>query len=576
MAITRDSSNNATGPVTARPVLLGGYAAKQCPVRTHNDFAPIVPAPVWEPAADLQADFDAGIAFEEAVFDTLLAAHPAAVLIDLELRKAGAIAQTLAAMRAGAPLILGGWLPDDPVGGRKGKPDILIAVDGGYLPADVKNHQTVKGAKRKSALVSTLTQPTDLCDIPELKATSRYHDDGIQLAHYTKMLQACGFHPGDHRLIGAIVGTSLLDLDGRGAGPVLVWHDLTAPVRDTITTGGERTRKSLLECYEDAHRFRLEVAATATRIVGAPDDPDPLVEPVGQDECLTCPYELWCAAQMGDDDASVAVTRGRLDVHEWKALRRMGRGTVTALSRTDPEDPDFFADYHRRASHHSQDLALKRLTSVVRQARMICAGIEYEPIDTDSIEVPAADIEVDFDIEWDRDNRIYQWGLRIRDGQDDATARYDPVVSFDPLDAAAENRLAEQAAARIASLREQAASEGKTLAIYHWSHVEVSRTRRFPCVAEALEGVTVDLFPWFTATHHVLGTAGIKNVARLFGFTWAVDDPGGRVSQDKIVIARAGGDDAEAAKRWCLLYNASDVEAQAAIRDGVRRRLSSA
>ena len=40
-------------------ILLGGYAAKRCPVRTHNDFAPLVPVPELEPSAELQADFDA-------------------------------------------------------------------------------------------------------------------------------------------------------------------------------------------------------------------------------------------------------------------------------------------------------------------------------------------------------------------------------------------------------------------------------------------------------------------------------------------------------------------------------------
>jgi hypothetical protein len=28
-----------------RIIMLGGYAAKRCAVRTHNDFAPLVPVP---------------------------------------------------------------------------------------------------------------------------------------------------------------------------------------------------------------------------------------------------------------------------------------------------------------------------------------------------------------------------------------------------------------------------------------------------------------------------------------------------------------------------------------------------
>jgi hypothetical protein len=47
-----------TGP--QQPVLLNGYAAKRCPVRTHNDYSPVVPDPEWVPSAELQALFAAG------------------------------------------------------------------------------------------------------------------------------------------------------------------------------------------------------------------------------------------------------------------------------------------------------------------------------------------------------------------------------------------------------------------------------------------------------------------------------------------------------------------------------------
>jgi hypothetical protein len=40
------------------PIVLGCYARKQCPFRTHNDFAPVVPAPGWVAPAELQDLFD--------------------------------------------------------------------------------------------------------------------------------------------------------------------------------------------------------------------------------------------------------------------------------------------------------------------------------------------------------------------------------------------------------------------------------------------------------------------------------------------------------------------------------------
>jgi predicted RecB family nuclease len=274
---------------------------------------------------------------------------------------------------------------------------------------------------------------------------------------------------------------------------------------------------------------------------------------------------------MGPEDPSTAITRGRLDTREWQTLRRMGIATTGALADLEPEDPAFFDEYHPEVTQYSREQALKRLQTAVRQARMICDGVDFQPIAGPAVAVPSADIEIDFDIEWDTSGRIYQWGLRVRDGQDDATARYQPVVSFEPLDDEGELALAERAAAVIADLRAQADSSGRTVAVYHWSHPEVSMTRKFGCVTTALDGLTVDLLAWFTGTFHVRGEASIKAVAQSLGFTWAVDDPGGRLSMAKIEIARTAGPEALAARQWCLDYNESDVAAQAAIRDGIRK-----
>jgi predicted RecB family nuclease len=205
----------------------------------------------------------------------------------------------------------------------------------------------------------------------------------------------------------------------------------------------------------------------------------------------------------------------------------------------------------------------------VQQAQLIHDGIYFEPKADSPVDVPRADIEIDFDIEWDKSNRIYQWGLRVREGQDEQTARYEPVVSFDYLDDDSELALAEQAATRIMQLRAEAEKAGKTVAVYHWHHVEVSSTRKFGCITAALDGVTLDLLSWFARTFRVQGSAGIKTIAQLFGFSWAVDDPGGRLSMLKIEVARAGGPTAAEAEQWCLSYNESDVAAQAAIRDGL-------
>ena len=220
-----------------KPILLGGYAAKQCPVRTHNAFSPMVPAPEWVPSAELQALFDGGQKFEDEIFAELLAIQPTtAVLVDPALRGDDAIAKTLAAMESRVPLVLGGWLPDDVMGGRTGKPDILVKVDGGYLPADVKNHKTLEVAKKTSKLVSSLARPDFWWDaLGQTAYSANYYEDALQLAHYTRLLQACGFHPGEDRLFGAILGTSLVAQSDAAAELVFAWHDLTRPTRPTFS-----------------------------------------------------------------------------------------------------------------------------------------------------------------------------------------------------------------------------------------------------------------------------------------------------------------------------------------------------
>ena len=152
----------------------------------------MVPDPEWVAPAELQALFDAGRQFEAEVFAELVRIHPGtAELIDPDLRKDVAIGKTLAAMASGIPLILGGWLPDDPAGGRTGRPDILVRVGGGYLPADVKNHKTLKAAKKASKPVSALVRPDIWWDAPGCTATAHHYEDGLQLAHYTRHSSGC-------------------------------------------------------------------------------------------------------------------------------------------------------------------------------------------------------------------------------------------------------------------------------------------------------------------------------------------------------------------------------------------------
>ncbi|MGO8966913.1 hypothetical protein [Mycobacterium sp.] len=546
-----------------------------------NDFLPLLQTVQWVPSPEDQARLDAGIAFERAVFEHLAVLHPSAVVIDQRLDKGQWIAQTVGAMEAGEPLILGGWLPDDLSGGRAGKPDILIKVDNGYLPGDVKNHLTLKGSRAKSAFISPPESPGERIGLPGWSAaTTHRYEDGFQLAHYTRMLEACGYHPGPEQRRGAVLGTSRPKVPpSHDPRWVFVWHDLDELLDFTYSRTRGKARRSLLERYDHEHNFRVKVADNARRITGGDDDPQPLVEPVGQGECARCPYEQWCAEQMGPDDPSAAISVGGLRTREWLALRRLGVTTTAALSAVDPEDPLFFDEYFAEVSNLNRTEARKRLLRAIERAEMICEGVEIERIGDGPAQVPVADVEIDVDIEYDLEGRVYMWGARLRRGTDDSNKLYlADFVDWEPLDSPGERALAERFVAWLRAQCDAAAAAGQTLKVFHWSSPERSKLISILGLVEVGDlvdpetGVFVDLERVFKANFLSLHGSSIKKVAPRFGFAWRVAAPGGATSQIHLSKVHTSTDPGEvaAAKEWLLTYNEDDNAAMAKIRDGMR------
>jgi predicted RecB family nuclease len=573
------------------PVLLGAYAAKRCPVRVHNDLSPAVQTLQWVPSPEDQARLDAGRAFEVAIFAQLMALHLGCVLIDPDLHNDDAITATVAAMDAGAGLILGGWLPDDPAGGRTGRPDLLVRVDGGYLPGDVKNHKTVNPAKKMAAVLSPLAQPSCRQSVSAVTiATPHRFDDGMQLAHYTRMLQACGRHPGDEMLFGVIIGTSEVSFTPHASAErVLAWHNLAEPIVTTYSRSRGKTKRSLLERYDHEHAFRVKVAHRALEIVGSPGDPPPLVTPIGQAECGSCPYEAPCAAAMGDDP-SAAITVGRLDTREWRTLRSMGVTTTLELAELNFDDADFFTTYAAEVAHHSPKRARQRLAAAVERAAMIRDGIELWPNRDGPVDVPTATVEIDVDMESDQQGRVYMWGARVRQDCDDATAVYvSDFTMWERLDAESEYALAERFAQWLRDQRVAAEADGGTLRVFHWSHPEWSNLKRIlggDAVRDLIgdregdgsddrdDGLFVDLEKLFKQHFTSLRGTSIKKVAPLFDFHWRVENASGATSQTHLSTVQTSADKSEvdAAKAWLLSYNEDDNRAMANIRDGMRGR----
>ncbi len=551
------------------PVLLSAYDAKRCARRIHNEWDPALPRVEREVPVELQLRFDAGDRFEEMVLDELGVALGSDRMVDLrEVQgRSALIAATVRAMDAGVLAILGGWLPDDEVGARKGRPDVLLRMgerDGGasYVPGDVKAHLiTAKSAKGEVAY----SLPSDPATIVRRKGlavrTSARFDDYLQLAHYWRMLEAMGRAP-DQGATGFIIGTDRLTALA-ATGHVLTWLDLEKSLFLTYSRSRGRAKRTALERYDHEQGFRVKVATAAG------EGEQALVQPIFVDECNGCAWFDHCLQITGSDVASAAITSGRLSRREWSALARAGVRTLTELADVDLDEPAFQAAYLPEVSDATKPL--DRLAAAVRRARMIRAGVTIERETTGRIEVPRADVEIDLDIEWDVDTHVYLWGALVsRPGEPPA---YHPILAFDPLDIRAEIVLAQKFAAWLRHEIHEADSRGHTLLIYHYSPAELTHLERL-LGAEAAADLTVrciDLYPIVKQHFFGLRGLGIKQVAPTFGFNWRDEDPGGLQSQLWLIEARDGPDvesRAEARAR-ILAYNEDDVLATAAVRRGL-------
>ena len=565
--------------------LLGGYPAKRCPRRVHNAFDRSVPAPPPAPESLLRR-MDEGRAFEREVVVPLLevALGDNCVSIaygDHALDKERRIDETLAAIGDRTLVIVGGQLPDDTAGGRTGSPDVLFRFTSEfgratYVPADIKHHTTLRRARLGNARVTALNRTLDQT-IPYpapgwSHMTSHRFEDAMQLAHYTRMLQAIDRHPGTKPksdvFLGGIIGTTdFTDLTGERYG--VVWYDLEVLTEKTPSTSSATgwAKRSVLEVYDHEFAFRQQVAEVA--LAGGPA----LVQPFGKPECALCPYEEWCNNAAGKDDASFAITTGRLSDREWRYLYDQGLSTVEALAHADPAG--LLLDGFRRKAAHLPT-PKRRLTTAIRRAQMIRDQVLLERTTRGPLQVPEADFEIDFDVEWHpADAHVYQWGARVRHGQDDSTATYEhSVMSFETLDDAKAQALADDFFGWLEAFVGSHERAGRTVRVFHWTSPEVTRTIRMLGRerAESLFERFFDLRQWMDEQFFARDGLSLKVVAPIFGFEWKVDGAGGEMSVRKIEEARDTTNPltSHEAKAWLSSYNEDDCAAQAAIRDGLR------
>lgn len=603
--------------VRTRPVgiVLDAIAASACPVKTRHVYegargpataagATGAPATIGSPVPAAGAATTGGpgdlaaaerererATFVANVLDGWLAVIEPSVDLRPVTDPVERAALTLVAMRSGQRLIVGPALPTDVAGHRSGSPDALLRSDTGsdsgagfdagsprYHPVLVRWHKVLRrlplraGDDPTSAapgvperpLAAGLTRP-DPRDAEPLAAGLRLESriaDFLQLAHHHRLLEAVGF-AGDPW--GAVIST-----DRQPDEPALTWVELDRPVVRVVDHdfGGGWRLAPLLERAdaELAHRVAI---ADAVRCGGA--SPAAVVRPVVVDECRSCPWWSGCLGELDPDDLSLRIARGRLDRTEVTALRSRGVTTVADLAAADLST--LLPTYLPEVAHRPE--AETRVRAVARRARMLSRGEAIERETSGPIEVAAAELEIDLDIETSAAGRIYLWGFAVDDG---AGPGYVEFSRFVQLDERSEEALAREALGWLRARVE----DGRSVRVFHYSGYEVAMigalaARRpddeiLAWAATYARTEFVDLLEIVQANFFGAAGLGLKQVAVAAGFGWRDSDPGGLNSQLWFDQAVHDPDDQtrRASRRRVLAYNEDDVRATAHLRAWLR------
>ena len=484
------------------------------------------------------------------------------------------IALTVAAMNSGRKVILGGYLPDDLVGGRRGKPDILLRgmnqADGrpSYYAADVKFHSVIRQHKVKTPQSVFLSWPDrpfieDAFDEVGWTLDESHVSDWLQLAHYQRMLQTMGFAAPENW--AALIGADTVN-DREMA---LVWIRLDGKTIKSYSETEDVVERNILEEYDYQFSLRKEIARIALRQV-RDDTPAPLVEPIYQLECEACSWREACPERLVSDEATWKLRIGSENTRrEWELLRAHGVSTIEEVARLQP-DGEIVADIAARV--HTPGRAKQRLMSYQRKADMVHRGVQIERITKGEINVPTFDVEVDFDIEWLHHEPPYLYGFLLQ--TPDASETYYHISAFEHLTVERGQELARDAVQWLINQRDMAKEQGQSFGVFHYSHPEKTELRKaLGSDAEKFERLIeesfVDLAPIVRKHFYGVQGLGLKQIAvHGSGFAWRDETPGGLNSQ---IWAEEAIEGSEGSRKRVLAYNEDDVRATAIVRNWLRK-----